>query len=580
MKNRPVAQAERSHSLVTKAKALAVVLPEEFGVPFVFYEAARGEFVAKSEVPNPKPGSANGVGIADSGWPDDLSPEAVTRLAGEGRASVAALADGRFRVAVVLHEAAQPLLVGVAVLPSLSAAGADRQREQERLRRWALSVGDRLRLNDHLAGQRRAEEDRAAQVTRTWEVLLGVDSAIRGLRIHKDADKNRKAILKTAQGFLGAQTIAWVPDLAGASVLVQGEPCLAPADFRQLAVTIARRPDCQRGKPVTWNREQAGEWSLRFPQVLNMLAFPVVDHQQEGWLIALNKQTRRASGGDESVGGSRGSGISKDKASAVNPQPLSPGTEARPTDALEPFRRSDAAILMPFAALFELQLRGSRRYQELKELMVGLARSLTATVDAKDSHTYGHSERVARIAVEIGREMGLEEDELSDIYLAGLLHDVGKIGVRDEVLLKPGPLTEEEYDHVKQHVVVGYRILAELHPLRNLLPAVLHHHERYDGAGYPEGLAGENIPLLARILAVADAYDAMCTRRSYRGALSPKEVEEALKHGAGSQWDRRVVEAFFRCRDNIHLIRQRGVGESLRRAIDGALRAGESYRFV
>jgi hypothetical protein len=442
-----------------------------------------------------------------------------------------------------------------------------------------------------LASQRRAEEDRAAQVTRTWEVLLGVDSAIRGLRIHKDPDKNRKAILKCAQGFLSAQTVAWVPDQAGAGVLVHGEPCLAPADFRQLAMTIARRPNSQHGKPVTWNRGQADEWSLRFPQVLNMLAFPVVDHQQAGWLIALNKRVNRRSGGDslKADNATPGPGQEGTKTATVREQPKDqPLPDGRACDSshppgeptIEPFRRSDAAILMPFAALFELQLRGSRRYQELKELMVGLARSLTATVDAKDSHTYGHSERVARVAVELGREMGLQEEELSDIYLAGLLHDVGKIGVRDEVLLKPGPLTEAEFDHVKQHVVVGYRILAELHPLRNLLPAVLHHHERYDGTGYPEGLTGDNIPLLARILAVADAYDAMSTCRSYRSALSPQEVEETLKQGAGSQWDRRVVEAFFRCRENIHLIRQRGVGESLRRAIDGALRAGESYRFV
>jgi HD-GYP domain-containing protein (c-di-GMP phosphodiesterase class II) len=535
-KNRCAPPAERPSSLATKAKALAVVLPEEFGVPFVFYEAARGVEVLRPDHADRRT------------LPDDQTPDAVARLAAERRGSVTALADGRYQLAVVLFENSQPLLVGVAVLPTL-AAGPDRQRELERLRRWAFSVGDRLRLNDLLAGQRRTEEDRAAHASRTWEVLLGVDSAIRGLRIHKNPDKNRKDILKTAQGFLGAQTVAWVPGLAGVSVLIQGEACLAPADFRLLAATIARSPDCQRGKPVTWNREQAGEWAQRFPQVQNLLAFPVTDQQQEGWLLALNKRNHLPA--DDSG-----------------------------TPAVEPFRRSDAAILMPFAALFELQLRGSRRFQELKELMVGLARSLTATVDAKDTHTYGHSERVARIAVEIGREMGLQEEELSDIYLAGLLHDVGKIGIRDDVLMKPGSLTDEEYNHVKQHVVIGYRILAELHPLRNLLPAVLHHHERYDGKGYPDGLAGETIPLLARILAVADAFDAMSARRTYRNALSPKEVEETLREGAGTHWDKRVVEAFLRCRDTIHLIRQRGVGESLQRAIDGALRAGESLRFA
>ncbi len=532
-KNRGTSTADRVAHLTAKARALAVVLPEEFGTPFVFYEASRGEEVLRPEHADKRT------------LPDALAPDAVMRLTEEGRGSVVLQADGRFQLTIVLFEAGKPLLVGVGLLSALAPAGPERLREQERLRRWALSAGDRLRINDHLAGLRRGEEDRAAQVTRTWEVLLGVDSSIRGLRIHKDADKNRKGILKTAQGFLNAQTIAWVPDQAGAAVLVQGDPCLASADFRQLAITIARSPDCQRGKPVTWNNDHAGEWAQRFPQVLNLLAFPVADQQQEGWLIAVNKRSH-----------------------------------TDPSAAVEPFRRSDAAILMPFAALFELQLRSSRRFQELKELMVGLARSLTATVDAKDSHTYGHSERVARIAIEIGREMGLQEDELSDIYLAGLLHDVGKIGIRDDVLLKPGPLTAEEYDHVKQHVIIGYRILAELHPLRNLLPAVLHHHERWDGTGYPEGLAGDNIPMLARILAVADAFDAMSARRSYRNALSPREVEETLKQGSGSQWDRRVVEAFLRCRDNVQLIRQRGVGESLRRAIDGALRADESYRFV
>jgi HD domain len=565
IKSRSGPPGERHSSLATKAKALGVVLPEEFGVPFVFYEAARGTEVLRPEQTDRR------------SLPDDLTPDEVARLAAEGRGSVTALPDGRFQLAIVLIENGQPIVLGVAVLPAL-AAGPERQAELERLRRWALSVGDRLRLNDLLAGQRRTEEDRAAQVTRTWEVLLGVDSAIRGLRIHKDPDKNRKGILKTAQGFLGAQTLAWVPDLPGPSVLIQGEACLAPADFRQLAATIARSADCQRGKPVTWNREQAGEWSQRFPQVQNVLAFPVADQQQGGWLIALNKRPNRVSG----VGCRVSKEVSGSTSDTRHPTPDCPTPDTRhPTpDPVEPFRRSDAAILMPFAALFELQLRGSRRFQELKDLMVGLARSLTATVDAKDAHTYGHSERVARIAVEIGREMGLQEEELSDIYLAGLLHDVGKIGIRDEVLMKPGPLTTEEYDHVKQHVIIGYRILAELHPLRNLLPAVLHHHERYDGKGYPEGLAGENIPLLARILAVADAFDAMSAKRTYRNALSPKEVEDTLKEGAGTHWDKRVVEAFLRCRDTIHLIRQRGVGESLRRAIDGALRAGESYRFA
>ena len=240
------------------------------------------------------------------------------------------------------------------------------------------------------------------------------------------------------------------------------------------------------------------------------------------------------------------------------------------------FRRGDVALLTPFVGLLQLHVRSSERYQSLKELLVGLTRSLTAALDAKDSYTYGHSERVARIAVELGRELGMQPDELSDIYLAGLLHDVGKIGVRDAVLAKTEPLTPEEFDHIKQHVTTGYAILSDLRPIRNLLPGVLYHHERYDGKGYPDGLAGEDIPLLACILAVADAYDAMSTTRPYRDAMPCRKVEEILLDGGGKQWDQRIIDAFTRCRQKIHTIRQRGVGDSLQAALDGALRVDQS----
>jgi HD-GYP domain-containing protein (c-di-GMP phosphodiesterase class II) len=261
------------------------------------------------------------------------------------------------------------------------------------------------------------------------------------------------------------------------------------------------------------------------------MAFVVQDQEPVGWLLALNKKGNA------------------------------------------PFRRSDAALLLPYVALFELHLRWSNRYTDLKELLVGLTRSLTTAIDAKDTYTFGHSERVARIAVELGRELGLEGDELGDLYLVGLLHDVGKIGIKDGLLNKRESLTPEEQEHVEQHVTVGYWILAELRQIRNLLPGVLHHHEHYDGTGYPDGLAGEEIPLLARILAVADAYDAMSNQRPYRDALPYRRVEEILVQEAGKHWDPRVVDAFLRCRQRIHIIRQRGVGDSLRRAIDGALRS-------
>jgi hypothetical protein len=521
-------------NLAAKAKALAVILNEEFGVPFLFYDAASGQEV---------PGSLSGDGRAP---PPGPGPEAVLSLAAGGRSVVTALPDGRYQLTLVLFESSRPLLLAVGALPRL-AGGPEQAREQQRLQKWLQAVGDRLRLGDQLLAHRRLEEEQAAQVKRGWEALLGVADAIQHLRIHKDTERGRQSILKTAQGFLGAQAVLWVPAQPGGQVLVQGEPGLAPADCRQLAKLLARNPDSHTGKPVLWNQEVSERWSGRFPRIANLLAFPLTDKQQTGWLIALNKRDART-----------------------------PPAGAGPAGA--PFRRADAAVLMPLAALFELQVRGSRRYQELRELLVALTRSLTAALDAKDSYTYGHSERVARIAVELGRELGLQEDELSDIYLAGLLHDIGKIGIPDTVLLKAGSLTAEEFEQIKQHVTIGYNILSDLRPLRNLLPGVLYHHERWDGQGYPEGLAGEGIPLVARILAVADAFDAMNTKRPYRDAIPFEKVEETLEKGAGSQWDRRVIEAFMRCRGRVHLICQRGVGESLCQAIDGALRTGDSSR--
>ena len=289
----------------------------------------------------------------------------------------------------------------------------------------------------------------------------------------------------------------------------------------------------------------------------------MTDRKLVGWVLALNKQ-RAARPAPRPVARRR------TPVPARRDEP-----EAGGGSSTLPFRRSDAALLLPFASLVGLQARGARRYMHIKDLLVGLTRSLTAAIDAKDAYTYGHSERVARAAVELGRELGLQEDELSDIYLTGLLHDIGKIGIRDEVLTKRGPLTDEEFKHIQQHVVIGHRILADLHAIEHLLPGVLYHHERYDGKGYPEGLKGDAIPLLARILAVADSFDAMSTSRPYRTAMPPDRVDEILREGSGTQWDALVIDAYVRCRDRLKSVRERGIGESLRNALDGALRHGQ-----
>jgi HD-GYP domain-containing protein (c-di-GMP phosphodiesterase class II) len=206
---------------------------------------------------------------------------------------------------------------------------------------------------------------------------------------------------------------------------------------------------------------------------------------------------------------------------------------------------------------------------EFKETLLGLLRCLAAVIEAKDSCTAGHSERVSQIAARIGQQMGLAGEAVGDLQLAGLLHDVGKVGVRDEILLKPGGLTAAEQEHLRAHVLIGDQIVSTIKPFARLRPGVRGHHERYDGQGYPDGLAGEGIPLLARVLAVADSCDAMMSARRYRGPLPPPQIDAVLLEGAGAQWDPKVVEAFMACRQAIYPpIYQKGIGESGALAID------------
>jgi putative nucleotidyltransferase with HDIG domain len=209
--------------------------------------------------------------------------------------------------------------------------------------------------------------------------------------------------------------------------------------------------------------------------------------------------------------------------------------------------------------------------KRIHELLFGVIRSLTSAIDARDPYTRGHSERVARIAVQLGRQLGLSSKEKSNLYLAGLLHDVGKIGIDDHVLKKPGKLTADEYRHIMSHVEIGVSIVKEIRPLRHLLPAIEHHHERYEGGGYPSGKKGEDIPLHGRILAVADGFDAMSHDRSYRPRRSILDVQRILREEAGRQWDARIVDAAFDTWVELTSIQDRGLGTSLRFAVEKAL---------
>ncbi len=181
---------------------------------------------------------------------------------------------------------------------------------------------------------------------------------------------------------------------------------------------------------------------------------------------------------------------------------------------------------------------------EVRPRALSIIYALAATVDAKDHHTYGHSKKVSDYAVALAEALHLPQDKIATIRAASLLHDIGKVGIPDSILTKEGALTEEEWEPVRAHPQLGVEILRHVIDLVNCLPAILHHHERYDGKGYPSGLKGENIPLEARILSIADAYDAMTSPRPYREQLTPQEALDELKRCAGTQFDPEFVDVF------------------------------------
>lgn len=198
------------------------------------------------------------------------------------------------------------------------------------------------------------------------------------------------------------------------------------------------------------------------------------------------------------------------------------------------FGTIEANLLSSVGALLGIHSGNRDLYRQQSELLANIVRALVSAIDAKDPYTSGHSDRVARYAVRIALEMRVNPKLLNTIYMSGLLHDVGKIGIDDNVLRKAGRLTDAEFEHIKKHPELGYKILADIKQLSDVLPAVLHHHEQWDGKGYPMGLSGEDIPQLARIMSVADAYDAMTSDRPYRAGMPDEKVDGIFKNGAGA----------------------------------------------
>jgi len=205
----------------------------------------------------------------------------------------------------------------------------------------------------------------------------------------------------------------------------------------------------------------------------------------------------------------------------------------------------DIKLLAATATQLGIFIENAMLYEDLNATFLGTLEALTTSIDAKDKYTCGHSQRVALLTAQLAEAYGLDEDQVDRFRIAGLVHDIGKIGVPEDVLTKIGGLTEQEYLAVQKHPEIGARILRDIPQMEDILGGVLHHHEKYAGGGYPHGIAGEQIPLVARMISLSDTFDAMSSCRTYRDALTRRSVLDEMKRVSGTQFDPTLAELFF-----------------------------------
>jgi len=224
---------------------------------------------------------------------------------------------------------------------------------------------------------------------------------------------------------------------------------------------------------------------------------------------------------------------------------------------LKPFEPEQLCLIVESGIKkYELSTSKINILQDLSELFYKTIKSIANALDAKDKYTHGHSLRVTLYSLALAKALNLNDELLEEIETTGLLHDIGKIAIPEKILLKPGKLTDEEYEIIKTHPELGTKLVGGIDKLKLISNWLKHHHERYDGKGYPEGLAGEDIPILSRIIAIADTYDAMTSSRAYRSALLHQDAIDEIKRCSGTQFDSELVKLFVSISDEIELIKQ------------------------
>ena len=509
---------------------ISATLREAFGATFTFWDGQTGELLhASTQQPaSSDPFRGQLARAVHGNQPQFISDEdcvlllAVPQPLSRDRTTVATAAFVVRPVAAHEHLAGPSHLLGLDQSKALAWILRQPIWSPEALLRLATAVQAQVRAEEKTVQLEREVEKLSDNLAATYEEICLLHGVTQNLRIRSDEEQLCALVLRWLLDCIPTKSVA-IQLLPVAkegqityrartrSVLLTAGQCpLDNQQFTQLIEDLNLEAGCG---PLVANRSVTGSASWRFAGVRELIVVPMTEGDRVfGWLAVLNH-----------------------------------------TDGGE-FGTIEASLLNSVAAMLGIHSSNRDLYRQQSEFLASVVRALTSAIDAKDQYTCGHSDRVARISVRLAQELNCEAEMLHTLYMAGLLHDIGKIGIDDAVLRKPGKLTPAEFEHIKQHPELGYRILADIKQLADVLPAVLHHHEQWDGRGYPFKLVGDQIPFIARIVAVADAYDAMTGDRPYRPGMPVERVEQIFKNGAGQQWDPEVVKAYFVAKGDIQAI--------------------------
>ena len=448
--------------------------------------------------------------FGDDDEADDLVHELLTRSNDESRALVQETARGGSLVSLPVPQSH--------AIP-MCAAGIVSCNSPDLLGRLAETTLITFEQECKLAKCGEQLDEFSQQVATDFEELAWLRELVNYITLcdaTQAAEKIAREMVPSLRELIGAEDVVYVRagrgDDSGENRVVreEGQSDLNDDNYRALVDGFA---DAVSLQPVVRNHLDERPIFQDFSIRSCILVEVGTSGRRFGWLIAINKTSDTRT---------------------PTPEPRAPEFGTFDVGPLE----AAALILATHSGNVELVIERDR-------LLVGVIRAMVNTLDAKDSYTCGHSERVAQISRFLAGKIGLAREACERIYMTGLLHDIGKIGVPDDVLGKNGPLNEEEFEQIRQHPVIGHRILSHVQKLDYVLPGVLHHHEDFNGSGYPDGLAGSEIPLDARVLAVADSYDAMTSDRPYRKGMSFETAESILRKEAGEQFDADIVAAML-----------------------------------